>query len=92
MVGQTPERLQQEGVHHETRLHVGDPRPKSLVAVNAEGPLGGGAVGEYGIAMSHQDDRPVAAAARGKPRRHAVAESFIGEDFTGNLRRFELGA
>ena len=62
---EAPQRFEHEGVHDEARFHVGDTRPEGLVAVDAERPLGGGAVGEHGVAMPHQHDRPVAAAVPG---------------------------
>jgi len=65
------------------------PGPKAWSAIGAERPLGGGAVGEYGIAVAHQHDRPVAPAAGGQPRRHAIAEGFMRERFTGDPRRIE---
>jgi hypothetical protein len=83
------ERVEHEGVHDEARFHVGDTRPEGLVAFDAERPLGGGAVGEDSVAMTHQHDRPVTAAAGGEPCRDAIAKSFIGEGFTGDARCFE---
>ena len=40
--------------------------------------------------MAHQHDRPVAAAAGGKPRRHAIAENFMSEKVSQEMpARFE---
>src|SRR6202043_2068799 len=69
----------------------GDARPECLIAVDAELPLGGGAVGEHRIGVTHHHDRPVAAADAGNLRCHAIAKKHRSERSHGEPRRFEPG-
>jgi hypothetical protein len=85
----TAECFQNEGVHDESGFHIGDPRAKGLVAVDPEGSLGSGAVGENRIAVPHENNRPITTAAGRNARRHAIAKNFIRNGFAGNAGSFE---
>jgi len=86
------QRFEHEGVHHEACFHVGDSRAESLVAVDPERALCGGAVGKHRVAMSHQYDRPVVPVGAGQPGRHAVAISRVANRFARNAARIEMGS
>ena len=81
--------FEHEGIHDEARFHVGDPRAKGLIAIDPERALCDGPVGEHRVAMAHQHDGPDVPAA-GKPRRHTVAKSGIGNGLADDAGAFEL--
>ena len=79
------ERRQHEAVHHQARLHVGDAGAVGAVAFDLERPAGRLALGKDGVAMAHQQDRPVAAG-RIVPDGggDGVAELGVGRDLAGD--------
>ena len=84
------QRFEDEGIHDQARLHVGDPRAEGLIAIDPKRALCDGPVGEHCIAMTHQHDR-LAVPAAGKPRRHAVAISGVGNGLADDAGGFEMG-
>jgi len=82
------QRLEHDSVHNETRLHVGDPRAVSLVAVDPERAFCRGSIGKHRVAMAHQHDRPAVAAA-GKPSCHAIAIRGVGDGLADDAGSFE---
>ena len=48
---------QQERIHDQPRLHVGDARAMSAIALDGEGAAGRLALSEDGVAMPHQQHR-----------------------------------